>query len=176
MNSANPRSGTGAARIAIIAAVAANGVIGRNGTLPWHLPEDLKHFKALTTGKRIVMGRRTWESFPKPLPNREHVVVSSSTLTLPEGVYQTRTLAEAVALPHPSDPIFIIGGTRLYEEALAIADDLYLTKIDANVEGDTMFPNFSRSTFSEVSRESHSAPLAANSTPTRFHWVHYERR
>jgi dihydrofolate reductase len=162
-------------RIAIIAAVAANGVIGRDGTLPWHLPDDLKHFKALTTGKRIVMGRRTWQSFPKPLPNREHVVVSSSSLLLPDGVHQTRTLAEAVALPGATDPVFIIGGSRLYEEAFAIADDLYLTKIDANVEGDTLFPPFSRSIFREVSRKSHSAPMAIGATPTRFHWVHYVR-
>jgi dihydrofolate reductase len=162
-------------RIAIIAAVAANGVIGRDGTLPWRLPDDLKHFKALTTGKRIVMGRRTWQSFPKPLPNRENVVVSSSALTLPDGVYQTKTLADAIAMPDASDPVFIIGGSRLYEEGFAIASDLYLTKIDANVDGDTFFPPFSRSIFREVSRESHSAPLTAGATPTRFHWVHYVR-
>ena len=86
-------------RLALIAAVARNGVIGRDGTMPWHLSADLKHFKALTTGKRIVMGRRTWEAFPKPLPNREHVVVSSRALTLPLGVLQVRSLAEALAVP-----------------------------------------------------------------------------
>ena len=85
-------------RLAVIAAVAANGVIGRDGTMPWHLSADLKYLKAMTWGKRIIMGRRTWESFPKPLPNREHVVVSSRTLALPEGVRVVRSLTEALAL------------------------------------------------------------------------------
>ena len=89
-------------RLALIAAVAANGVIGRDGTMPWHLSADLKYFKALTSGKRIVMGRRTWQAFPKPLPNREHVVVSSQDLEVPDGVRVVRSLADALALPAPA--------------------------------------------------------------------------
>ena len=102
-------------RLALIAIVAANGVIGRNGTMPWHISADLKYFKALTSGKRIIMGRRTWESFRKPLPNREHLVVSSRTLALPEGVRVVRSLTEALALPeHGETPVFVIGGNAMY--------------------------------------------------------------
>jgi dihydrofolate reductase len=162
-------------RIALIAAVAKNGIIGKNGALPWHLPEDLKHFKALTTGKRIVMGRRTWESFPRPLPNREHIVVSSRRLTVPTGVIVVRALSEALALPSPSDPVFVIGGFAMYDEALAIADVLYLTEIDADVEGDTTFPLWNRAAFVERSRESHRGALFKESAAVRFDFVCYER-
>ncbi len=162
-------------RVALIAAVAANGVIGRDGQLPWHLPLDLQHFKTLTTGKRIVMGRRTWASFPRPLPNREHVVVSSSALELPTGVLQVESLSDALALPGSTDPVFVIGGHRLYAEALSFADDLFLTQIDADVEGDTFFPSFTRADFETHSRQTHTAPLTPGGAPVRFHFVHFQR-
>ena len=163
-------------RLALIAAVAANGVIGRNGTLPWHLSVDLKHFKALTSGKRIVMGRRTWQAFPKPLPNREHVVVTSTALSLPEGVIKVASLAEALALPpHAEQPVLVIGGNALYREAMPLVDDLYLTEIEANVEGDTTFPTWDRTQFREASRERHAAPLQAGGVDVAFSFVHYVR-
>ena len=163
-------------RLALIAAVAANGVIGRNGTLPWHLSADLKHFKTLTSGKRIVMGRRTWQAFPGPLPNREHVVVSSQVLTLPEGVIAVRTLTDALVLPSPAgQPVFVIGGNAMYREALPLVDDLYLTEIEANVDGDAMFPAWDRAHFREASRERHSAPLHAGGPDVAFSFVHYVR-
>ncbi len=163
-------------RLALIAAVAANGVIGRNGTMPWHLSADLKHFKALTSGKRIVMGRRTWEAFPKPLPNREHIVVSSQQLTLPEGVIAVRSLAEALALPPASEqPVFVIGGNAMYREALPLADDLYLTEIEADVDGDTTFPTWDRARFRRASRVRHSGPLQAGGRDVAFSFVHYVR-
>jgi dihydrofolate reductase len=163
-------------RIALIVAVAKNGVIGRNGSLPWRLSDDLKRFKTLTSGTRIVMGRRTWESLPKQLPNREHVVVSSRALDVPNDVIIVRSLSEALALPNATDPVFVIGGSSLYAEALAIIDDLYLTEIDAYVEGDTHFPHWSRNAFHEVSRESHTATLQAGGEPVHFDFVHYERK
>ena len=164
-------------RLALIAAVAANGVIGRDGTLPWHLSADLKHFKALTSGKRIVMGRRTWESFPKPLPNREHVVVSSSPLAVPDGVRRVPSLADALALPGAAaSPVFVIGGSAMYREALVSADDLYLTEIATDVDGDTTFPAWDRAAFREASREAHSAPLAVGGAEVNFAFVHYVRR
>jgi len=166
-------------RLALIAAVAANGVIGRNGTMPWHLPADLKYFKALTSGKRIIMGRRTWQSFPKPLPNREHIVVSSQPLVVPDGVRIVRSLAEALALPaHAESPVFVIGGNAMYRDALPLADDLYLTEIEADVEGDTYFPTWERSAFLEVSREPYRAPLHAtqpNDPEVKLSWVQYVR-
>ena len=163
-------------RLALIAAVAANGIIGRNGTLPWRLSADLKHFKTLTSGKRIVMGRRTWESLPKPLPNREHVVVSSQSLLLPEGVLAVVSLAEALALPpHADQQVFVIGGNAMYREALPLADDLYLTEIEANVEGDTTFPAWDRAQYREASRERHAATLHPGGADTAFSFVHYVR-
>jgi dihydrofolate reductase len=162
-------------RIALIAAVARNGIIGKNGTLPWRLPEDLKHFKALTTGKRIVMGRRTWESFPRPLPNREHVVVSSQKLAVPDDVIVVRSLNDALALPQPTEPVFVIGGFALYTEALAVADDLYLTEIDAAVDGDTMFPAWPRQQFVERSRAPRRGALSPESAEVAYDFVHYER-
>jgi dihydrofolate reductase len=163
-------------RLALIAIVAADGVIGKNGTMPWHLPADLKHFKTLTSGKRIVMGRRTWLAFPKPLPNREHVVVGSTPLTLPEGVIKARTLAEALALPPPAEqPVFVIGGSAMYREALPLVDAMYLTEIDAPVDGDTWFPDWDRAHFVELSRERHAAPLHAGEPDTAFSFVHYAR-
>ncbi len=161
-------------RLALIAVVAANGTIGRNGTLPWHLSADLKYFKSLTSGKRIVMGRRTWESFPKPLPNRGHVVVSSQSLLLPDGVIKVQSLTEALALPpHAEQPVFVIGGNAMYLEALPLADDLYLTEIEANVDGDTTFPTWDRAQFREASRERHAAPLHAGGPDVAFSFVHY---
>ena len=163
-------------RLALIAAVAANGIIGLNGTLPWHLSADLKYFKTLTSGKRIVMGRRTWQSFPKPLPTREHVVVSSQVLLLPDGVMKVSSLAEALALPpHAEQPVFVIGGNAMYREALPLADDLYLTEIAANVDGDTTFPEWDRLLFREASREHHAAPLQAGGPDVAFSFVHYVR-
>lgn len=163
-------------RLALLAAVAANGIIGRNGTLPWHLSADLKHFKALTSGKRIVMGRRTWESLPRLLPDREHVVVSSQLLNLPDGVHLTPTLADALALPAPKEaPVFVIGGYAMYREALPLADDLYLTEIEADIEGDTTFPAWDRARFREASRERHAAPLQKDGPDVAFSFVHYVR-
>ena len=169
-------------RVALIAAVAANGIIGRDGMMPWHLSADLKYFKALTSGKRIIMGRRTWQAFPKPLPNREHVVVSSQALVVPEGVRVVRSLREALALPaHVETPVFVIGGNAMYRDALPLADDLYLTEIEADVAGDTYFPTWDRSQFLEVSRERHSAPLQStqpaqpNGPEVNLSWVHYVR-
>ena len=163
-------------RLALIAAVAANGIIGRDGTMPWHLSADLKYLKAMTWGKRIIMGRRTWESFPKPLPNREHVVVSSKQLVVPDDVRVARSLADALALPAPHEsPLFVIGGNAMYRDALPLADDLYLTEIEADVEGDTTFPPWDRAQFREVSRERHRAPLQPNNPDVSLSWVHYVR-
>lgn len=163
-------------RVALIAAVAANGIIGRNGSMPWHLSADLKYFKNITSGKRIVMGRRTWQAFPKPLPNREHVVVTSTEQTLPDGVIKVRSLAEALALPpHAEQPVFVIGGNAMYREALPLADDLYLTEIAASIDGDTVFPTWDRAQFREASRERHAAPLQVGGPDVAFSFVHYVR-
>lgn len=123
----------------LIAAVAANNVIGRNGTLPWHIPADLKHFRALTTGHTVIMGRRTYESIGRPLPNRRCLVVSRTLTPTPAGVEVLPSLTDALAAGS-NQRCFIIGGAQLYAEAMPFADHLHLTRVEANVEGDVFFP------------------------------------
>jgi dihydrofolate reductase len=137
----------GGSRLEIIVAVAANGVIGRAGQLPWHLPDDLKHFKALTMGHPMIMGRRTYESIGKPLPGRRSIVVSTTMATSPTaGVELARSLDEAIALAASSaGPAFVIGGAALYEASLPRADRLHVTELDDAVEGDTFFPRIDKS-------------------------------
>jgi dihydrofolate reductase len=142
-------------RLALIAAIARNGVIGRGGTLPWHLPEDLKRFKRLTTGSAILMGRKTYESIGRPLPNRRNVVLSSHAIP---GVECYPTLESALAALGSADRIFVIGGGTLYAQLLERADELYLTLLDGDVEGDTTFPPYAHligSRFRETARETH---------------------
>ena len=128
--------------LTLIAAVARNGVIGRDNRLPWHLPADLKHFKALTTGHAVIMGRKTWESLPekfRPLPGRQNIVVTRKAGYAAAGANVVTSLADAVAAAGGSDAV-VIGGAELYVAALPLADRLQLTEIDADYEGDTWFP------------------------------------
>jgi dihydrofolate reductase len=123
-------------------AVARNGVIGRAGALPWHVSEDLKHFKQTTQGHSIIMGRKTHDSIGRPLPKRRNIVVTRQTGTRFAGCETASSIGEAIALARTTDDCpFIIGGASLYEEALPIATELHLTTIDEDVEGDTYFPN-----------------------------------
>jgi dihydrofolate reductase len=141
----------------LVVAVAANGVIGRGGRLPWHLPDDLKHFKSLTTGHPIIMGRRTYESIGKPLPGRRSIVVSTTMRQPPAaGVELARSLDDAIRLAASTPgPAFVIGGAALYEAALVRADTLHLTELDDAVEGDTFFPRFDKSKWRLTSESRH---------------------
>ncbi len=143
--------------LSIVVAVAANGVIGRNGTLPWHLSEDLRHFKKVTMGKPVVMGRRTWESIGKPLPGRLNIVVASQPGFTAPGAEIVSSLREALHRAGPAPEVAIIGGARLFAEALPIADILHLTEIHADYEGDTFFPPFDRTQWREIERHDHPA-------------------
>ncbi|MCD7060094.1 dihydrofolate reductase [Pelagibacterium xiamenense] len=133
-------------RISMIAAVAANGVIGSDGAMPWYLPTDFKHYKAVTMGKPLVVGRKTFESIGKPLPGRTNIVVTRSKDFAPEGVIVVGTLedgiaqAKAIAQRDGMDEIFINGGAEIYRQALPLADRLYLTHVALSPEGDTFFP------------------------------------
>lgn len=143
-------------RIALVAAVARGGVIGRGGTIPWWLPEDVAHFKALTTGHAVVMGRKTWESIPdrfRPLPGRRNVVVTRNPDWSAEGAERAGSLEEALRLVEDAERVFVIGGAEIYAAALPLADELLLTEIDLEVEGDTFFPAWDRASFDEVSRD-----------------------
>lgn len=156
--------------IYLVAAIAANGIIGANGRLPWRLPGELQHFKKLTMGHPIIMGRRTWESLGRPLPGRENIVVTTTPDYQAEGAAVARSLDAAIALCLGEPVVFVIGGTRLFAEALPIARGMVLTEIRRDYEGDTVFPSYDRSQWRETQREAHAAPDG-----TRFDYVLYER-
>lgn len=156
-------------RIYLVAAVAANGVIGREGKLPWHLPEDLQHFKRLTLGHPVVMGRRTWESLKGPLPGRENIVVTRSAGFDAPGAAVANSLPAALALCAGEPVVFVIGGERLFAESLPLAAGLVLTEIHRDYQGDTWFPPYDRSRWRESQRESH---ITADGT--KFDFVLYE--
>lgn len=126
-----------------IAAIAENLALGKNNDLIWHLPNDFKRFKALTTGHYIVMGRKTFESFPKPLPNRTHIVISRASQQNSEGVIYVKSLTEALNISPKSEDVYIIGGGQIYKQALDFCDKLELTIVHHTFEdADTFFPTF----------------------------------
>jgi dihydrofolate reductase len=143
--------------ISLIAALASNGVIGRENKMPWHLPEDLKRFKALTTGHPIIMGRKTFESLGKPLPGRTNIVVSRASKG-PGFVPSLEAAFEAALAAPGSDEIFVIGGAQIYEAALPRADRLYLTLLDDVVDGDAFFPSWDAREWNETTRERRTEP------------------
>lgn len=140
-------------RISIIAAMAKNRVIGIDNTLPWRLPEDLKHFKDLTLGHHILMGRKTYESLGRPLPGRTSVVITRSQDLQAPGCLVANSIAEAVTACDQDNEIFFIGGENLYRQALAIADRIYLTEIKADFSGDAWFPEFDIESWRETERK-----------------------
>jgi len=147
-------------RIALIWAMARNRVIGRHNTLPWRLPADMQHFRALTTGHPVLMGRKTFESLGRPLPNRTNIVISSDCGYAPHGCLVAHSLDEALALAAahvpPNDPeIFVIGGARLYAQMLPLADRLYMTRVEVDIEGDAWFPEIDLEAWRETQRDAH---------------------
>lgn len=140
--------------IVFVLARARNGVIGRDGKLPWHLPADLKHFKAQTMGKPMIMGRKTFESFPAPLPGRRHIVLTRDPHWAAEGAEVAHDVDAALALAGPGD-VAIIGGAEIFALFLPRADRIELTEIDAAPEGDAMVPAFTG--WRELSREAYPA-------------------
>lgn len=159
------------ARISLISALAQNRTIGIDNTLPWRLPEDLRHFKALTLGHHILMGRKTYESIGKPLPGRTTVIITRGNYAAPEGVKIAHSLQEAIAICGADEEIFFVGGAQLYAQALPLADRLYLTEIQAEVEGDAWFPDYDRAQWREISRDRRSDEAAG----LEYHFVVYDR-
>ena len=144
--------------LTLVVAMSENRVIGRDGDLPWRLPNDLKHFKQVTMGKPIIMGRKTWESlYVKPLPGRRNIVVTRNAGYEAEGAETSDSLGSALTLATGEDEAMIIGGAELFAAALDTATRLHLTEVHAKIEGDTYFPEFDRSQWREVSREAHDA-------------------
>jgi dihydrofolate reductase len=148
--------------LALVWAMTRNRVIGRDNALPWHLPDEMRHFMRTTVGKPVIMGRRQFDSMGKPLPKRANIVLSRDPRFRPKGVLVVRDLdtaiatAETEAAKSGATEICVIGGAEIYALALPRADRLYFTLIDAEIDGDTVFPEFDEREWREVSRESHA--------------------
>ena len=158
-------------RIALVVARAANGVIGRDGRLPWHLPEDLRHFKAVTLGAPMIMGRKTFDSLPGLLPGRRHIVLTRDSAWSAEGAEVARTAEEAIRLAGP-DRVSIIGGAEIFALFEPTADTAELTEVHADIAGDTILPPLDAERWQEVHREDHPA---RDDRPA-FSFVRLERR
>nr|WP_299385094.1 dihydrofolate reductase [Allomuricauda sp.] len=143
-------------QLIMIAAAAENNALGINNDLPWHLPDDFKRFKALTSGHKIIMGRKTLESFPKPLPNREHIAISRDKNYEPKfPCKMVHSLEAAIELVEEGETAFIIGGGEIYRQAMAIATHIELTRVHAKVEADTFFPEIDETEWELVQEEYH---------------------
>jgi dihydrofolate reductase len=146
-------SGTPLAPLAMVVAIGDNGAIGKDGKVPWRIPEDLKHFKNVTMGHAIIMGRKTWDEVGRPLPGRRNLVVSRRPGLVLEGAEVFSTLEAAIAAARTTDDEpHIIGGSTIYEAAMPLATRIHLTEVHRNVEADTFFPPFDRSVWREVER------------------------
>jgi dihydrofolate reductase len=160
-------------KLSIIVAMAKNRTIGINNTLPWRCPEDLKHFKALTMGHHMIMGRKTFDSIGKPLPGRTTVVVTRNSDLQINGCLIAHSLKEAISLCAGDQEIFVVGGAELYRQALPLVDTLYITEIRQDVEGDAHFPEFDKNIWQESSRKSCSQDTPQ---PLEYHFVTYLRK
>lgn len=148
--------GTTAQRVVLVAAVADNGVIGRGGDIPWSIPADMKHFRAVTRGHTVVMGRVTFDSIGRPLPDRTNVVITRDPGWSAEGVTVAGSLDEALAVASAvGGDVMVIGGAQVYEGAMALADVQILTEVHQRPEGDTFYPAFDRAEWAETRRETH---------------------
>jgi dihydrofolate reductase len=149
--------------LAIVVAVADNGVIGRNNQLPWRLPNDLQYFKRVTLGKVVIMGRKTFESIGKPLPNRTNVVISRQPHFIADGTIVVQSLSQGMefarnnALASADGEVMVIGGAQIYTESLPLTQRLYLTQVHGEIAGDAFFPVINWREWKEVRRERHSA-------------------
>ena len=158
-------------KLSSIVAIANNRVIGVDNTLPWHLPEDLKRFRALTMGHHIIMGRKTYDSLGRLLSGRTTVIVTRNPNYKVEGALVANSLEAAIALCKGDDEAFLIGGAELYQDGLKLSNRLYITEIDLSVNGDAYFPEYSLNEWQEISREAHVSEQGLS-----FSYVTYERR
>jgi dihydrofolate reductase len=158
-------------KLSLIVAVSRNGVIGVDNQLPWHLPEDLKYFKSVTMGKPLIMGRKTYDSIGRPLPGRTNIVITRDPSWQAQGVEVAQSLEAALQLGHSAcdaagvDEIMVIGGEQIYRMTLPEADRLYLTQVDAEVEGDAFFPEVDFSQWQQISEQ---LPQLTDTHPYRF--------
>lgn len=160
-------------RLSMIVAMDDNQLIGNNNALPWHLPADLGYFKKVTTGKTVLMGRKTHESIGRPLPNRRNVIVSRNANFEAQGCEVVSSIDAALELAKDDDEVMVMGGASFYEQMLPSVDRLYITYIEGSYEGDAYFPEFNKEAFKQISRESH-APDEKN--PHTYHFTVLDRK
>ncbi|EJF77180.1 hypothetical protein MCO_01359 [Bartonella sp. DB5-6] len=166
-------------KVCLIAAVAENGVIGHEGALPWHLSTDLQRFKALTFGKPIIMGRKTWDSLGRPLPGRTNIVITHNRAFSAEGAVIAHSLSQAcsvakrVSSQNSADAVFIIGGGEIFQQGLPIADKIFLTEVLASIKGDSFFPVFDKEKWTIIQTQ-YIPEGVKDSHPSRF--MVYERK
>ena len=160
-------------KISLIVAVAQNGIIGTGGTMPWHITEDFAHFKAVTLGHSVVMGRKTYESIGRPLPRRRNIVITRNAELQIEGCEMATSLEGALAMCEGEEEVFIIGGGEIYRQAMPLAHKLYITHVGISAEGDTRFPEIDPTIWREVSREEFARGKEFDHP---FSFVDYERR
>ncbi len=151
--------------------MSSNRVIGVNNTLPWHLSEDLKHFKFLTVGHTIIMGRKTYDSIGRALPNRRNIVISRNIEISCEGAEVVHSIEDAFSISKNDGEVFVIGGSNIYEQALHLVDHLYITEIKKSFLGDAFFPEINKSIWVETSREDHIA-----NDGLEFSFVNYQKK
>lgn len=142
-------------KIILIAVMATNRVIGRDNTIPWHIPEELRFFKRTTMGSPVIMGRLTYESLKGPLPGRQNVVISRNPDYRAPGTDTVTSIEEALAVTKDAEKVFILGGSQIFEKTLAMADNIILSVLDREVEGDIYFPEFSDEDFQQTGHERH---------------------
>lgn len=162
-------------KISIIVAVSENNVIGKDGSIPWHIPQDLKHFKDLTMGHHVIMGRKTHESIGKPLPGRTNIILSRDLTYKSEGAITVESIDEAISLARSQNDseIFIIGGEEIFKLALPYADRIYLTNVHGKFGGDAFFPKLDPIKWQQVSCEVH---LRDQQNPYPFDFCTYEKK
>jgi dihydrofolate reductase len=158
-------------KVSIIVATSENHAIGKNNQLLWHLPGDLKHFKEITSGHTIIMGRKTFDSVGKPLPNRRNIVVTRQPITIP-GCEVVNSIDAALELCKGEEEVFIGGGAEIYKQAMKLTDRIYLTIVHRHFEADTFFPEIDRSDWKEVSHEDHQPD---HKNPIAYSFITLER-
>ena len=158
--------------ITIVVAISENNAIGKNNKLLWHLPNDLKHFKEITTGHTVIMGRKTYESVGRPLPNRRNIIITRQNIAI-EGCEVAGSIDAALALCAREKEVFIVGGAEIYKQSINLTDRIYLTIVHKKFEGDSFFPEINKQDWKEVYREDH-LPDEKNQLPYSF--ITYEKR
>lgn len=160
-------------KIILIVAVSSNNAIGKDNQLLWHLPNDLRFFKRITTGHSIIMGRKTFESIGKPLPNRRNIILSTrNSLDVP-GIEVVRSIKAALELAATEETVFVIGGAEIYKQFLPMAQEVYLTKVDVELDGDAFFPKLNEDDWEIISHQEHSQD---EKHPYSYAFVHMERK